>query len=1202
MRVSPDSAADVVIGAGVATQKVLLSWTNPNNSAITIYQYSTDGTNWTNIAGSGATTTSHEFTANLTSGAAYAYRVRGVAGQTNVTPTGLQAWTIIDDRAAFESRMVNTPTVATPARVTFNRNNWNSNQSVSVKLAMKPAETVTVAFAAKNAVFTPSTLTFTTQNWNTAQTAQVKLAEQPPADGAIVVVSGLSANPVAYSYTQTGLTNGTQYTFRARGINLRGKGTISDPRTATPAGPPAKPTDLTATASTTGAATVTLSWTAPSNTATAPIDKYQYRARNVPNNWLAWQDIPGSSKSTTTYAVTQTVTGSNLAYNELYGFQVRAVSVGGAGAVSDERQARPVFGVPPAPSLVSAAGGNAQAGLSWTSAMTRWIDKWQYQHSSDNGTTWTTWTDIPANSGKYRECRETAPNVVTCSDISTPEQGGTRFTRYALITGLENGKTYKLKVRSANAAGPGDASNAVTATTLPLAPATFTATGRDAEVALAWTKNAADATVTGWQYRQKAGTGKYGPWTPIIGSVSDSTVSHTVTELANDTAYTFQLRAVNATGAGAPSAERTANPQLSPPLKPAGFQAHAGDGLAMLQWDDPENASLTKWQYKQDGGSWEDICVTSSDSDCPRKTSHLVKGLTNGTEYTFKIRAVNDAGNGPDSDEKKATPLAVPGQPTDLAATGGDKQVSLVWKAPSGSVTGWQVRQASAGGSWGNWKTITPGNGANDTLTHTVTGLTNNVPYRFQVRATNASGGGTPSALASATPVSGVPTASTYLWAAGGDRSAALRWNKMAGHWVDSWEYRYKNGSGGYGPWTPVPGSRSGTVLYALTGLSNGKRYTFQVRPVNDHGAGGASPEAVAETLPLAPTSFTPMAGDQEVVLDWAKNANDQTAITRWEYRQKAGSEQYGNWIAIPGSGDATTSYTVTGLTNSVTYTFQLRAVNAAGIGPGSSQASASPAIHLPDKPTGLSAYAGDALVILSWDDPDNDRITRWEYLQVPGSGSWTQICQTSSDSDCPSQTTYKVTSLTNDTEYTFRLRAVTTAGNGPASDAVKATPKPVPGAPATLTTAPGGSGEVVLTWTAITGALEWQHRYKSANGYGSWAAIPCDLAMRPGNALATTYTVTELANNTLYTFQVRARNAHGWGLPAEATGRPVAGVPDTPTLSSAVGGNQQATLTWTTAGVIHVDKWQYTSRRRDKAGRTSPARIKTPAAGRQPA
>ena len=611
----------------------------------------------------------------------------------------------------------------------------------------------------------------------------------------------MSANPVAYSYTQTGLTNGTQYTFRARGINLRGKGTVSDPKTATPAGPPAKPTALTAAASTSGAAKVTLSWTAPSNTATAPIDKYQYRARNVPNNWLAWQDIPGSSKSTTTYAVTQTVTGSNLAYNELYGFQVRAVSVGGAGAVSDERQARPVFGVPPAPSLVSAAGGNAQAGLSWTSAMTRWIDKWQYQHSSDNGTTWTTWTDIPANSGKYRECRETAPNVVTCSDISTPEQGGTRFTRYALITGLENGKTYKLKVRSANAAGPGDASDAVTATTLPLAPATFTATGRDAEVALAWTKNAADATVTGWQYRQKAGTGKYGPWTPIIGS-KDSTTTHTVTELTNDTAYTFQLRAVNATGAGAPSAERTANPQLSPPLKPAGFQAHAGDGLAMLQWDDPENASLTKWQYKQDGGSWEDICVTSSDSGCPRKTSHLVKGLTNGTEYTFKIRAVNDAGNGPDSDEKKATPLAVPGQPTDLAATGGDKQVSLVWKAPSGSVTGWQVRQASAGGSWGNWKTITPGSGANNTLTHTATGLTNNVPYRFQVRATNASGGGTPSAPASATPVSGVPTASTYLWAAGGDRSAALRWNKMAGHWVDSWEYRYKTGSGGYGSWT----------------------------------------------------------------------------------------------------------------------------------------------------------------------------------------------------------------------------------------------------------------------------------------------------------------------------------------------------------------------------------------------------------------
>ena len=40
-----------------------------------------------------------------------------------------------------------------------------------------------------------------------------------------------------------------------------------------------------------------------------------------------------------------------------------------------------------------------------------------------------------------------------------------------------------------------------------------------------------------------------------------------------------------------------------------------------------------------------------------------------------------------------------------------------------------------------------------------------------------------------------------------------------------------------------------------------------------------------------------------------------------------------GGWIPIPGSDAATISYTVTGLTNGITYQFNVRAVNSAGNG-----------------------------------------------------------------------------------------------------------------------------------------------------------------------------------------------------------------------------------------------------------------------------
>ena len=88
----------------------------------------------------------------------------------------------------------------------------------------------------------------------------------------------------------------------------------------------------------------------------------------------------------------------------------------------------------------------------------------------------------------------------------------------------------------------------------------------------------------------------------------------------------------------------------------------------------------------------------------------------------------------------------------------------------------------------------------------------------------------------------------------------------------------------------------------------------------------GMSPEFKVETppappVPPKPTGFTATAGDGQVTLSW-NNAN-LSSITSWQYRQKSGSGSYGNFSTISAS---TTSHTVTGLTNGVTYIFQLRA------------------------------------------------------------------------------------------------------------------------------------------------------------------------------------------------------------------------------------------------------------------------------------
>ncbi|MCY4479700.1 MAG: fibronectin type III domain-containing protein, partial [Rhodospirillales bacterium] len=84
---------------------------------------------------------------------------------------------------------------------------------------------------------------------------------------------------------------------------------------------------------------------------------------------------------------------------------------------------------------------------------------------------------------------------------------------------------------------------------------------------------------------------------------------------------------------------------VSKPAKPTGLTATVGDQRAELSWTDPSDSSITKYQYQKKAGSaaW-DTSWTDIPSSAPGEmnaTSYTVTGLTNGTAYRFRIRAVN---------------------------------------------------------------------------------------------------------------------------------------------------------------------------------------------------------------------------------------------------------------------------------------------------------------------------------------------------------------------------------------------------------------------------------------------------------------------------------------------------------------------------------------------------------------------------------
>ena len=87
---------------------------------------------------------------------------------------------------------------------------------------------------------------------------------------------------------------------------------------------------------------------------------------------------------------------------------------------------------------------------------------------------------------------------------------------------------------------------------------------------------------------------------------------------------------------------------------------------------------------------------------------------------------------------------------------------------------------------------------------------------------------------------------------------------------------------------------------------------------------------------PDEPTNFRATAGESQVALTWDPPASG-SGVTHHDYRFKTDGS-YGNWIEINDSGRGeinASSFTVTmGIVNDTAYTFQLRAVSAAGDGP----------------------------------------------------------------------------------------------------------------------------------------------------------------------------------------------------------------------------------------------------------------------------
>jgi fibronectin type 3 domain-containing protein len=318
---------------------------------------------------------------------------------------------------------------------------------------------------------------------------------------------------------------------------------------------------------------------------------------------------------------------------------------------------------------------------------------------------------------------------------------------------------------------------------------------------------------------------------------------------------------------------------------------------------------------------------------------------------------------------------------------------------------------------------------------------------------------------------------------------------------------------------------------YNDTGLSASTSYSYRVRAVNaGNNVSDYSSTASALTTggggdttpPATPSGLvaTVVSGNQ-INLSWTAST-DNVGVTGYLIERCQGS---GCSTFTQIATSATNSYSNTGLTSSTSYTYRVRATDAAGNLSGYSNTAAATTgssgdTTPPSAPTGLAASAGGSVISLSWTaSADNVGVTGYLIERCQGSG-----CSTFTQIGTSSTNSYSDTGLTPSTSYTYRVRATDAAGNlSGYSNTASATTTSGLSSPTGLTIIAASSSEIDLAWIGSSGGSgSISYRIERCSGVG------CGSFSQVGAPSATAYSDAGLSASTSYSYRVRASDSVG--------------------------------------------------------------------------
>ncbi len=558
------------------------------------------------------------------------------------------------------------------------------------------------------------------------------------------------------------------------------------------------------------------------------------------------------------------------------------------------------------------------------------------------------------------------------------------------------------------------------------------------------------------------------------------------------------------------------------PASPAPPLASADNATATLTWAAPidNGARIDRYRLEFESTSGETGVIDIAEA----ANSRTVTDLTNGEEYKFRLQAHNEAGWGEWGQwSTPVRPDTRPDAPAPPQVTFADQALDVDWTPPTNDgspITGYLLEI---------------GGGTNEIVSLGVVGqhqwrnLSNGVEYQFRVAAENAAGVSDWSAWSTSEHPLGPPEPPVAPVAGRGDRYLDVDWQAPDnnGDPIDAYELEIRSS----GQRVAVTGST--TTTYRWSDLTNGTSEQFRVRASNRDPAPGSWSDWSNAVKPCAkpepPATPSVVRGDTQATVTWS--APDAQGCSITGYRVLATGSDGSKIQQTAGAG--ATSHQFTGLTNGVSYQFEVRARNEEGLGSWSAKSASITPAGPPGVPSFTTARAvAKGTVQLEWTAaaPNGTPVTRYPIRLFRSTA--TEVSTTSHQFD----------QLLDNTDYRFQVQACNAVACSNWSDPVTVTTWGPPTAPRNVS-ASAGDATWTLSWSTPSsdgGSPIASHQYR-VNGWAREIVSPTIFS----------YSLPNAVNGTTYTGEVRACNKVGCGPWASATATPAQ---PPPTITASVG------------------------------------------------